>query len=78
MIDQLYTRYDSDRSGSFDKREMVKAMNELLIEYGVHMRINQHQAGRLIREIDSSGDGRVQKSEFFRMVKTILSGTDDY
>jgi Ca2+-binding EF-hand superfamily protein len=53
-------------------------MNELLIEYGVHMRINQHQAGRLIREIDSSGDGRVQKSEFFRMVKTILSGTDDY
>jgi hypothetical protein len=31
LIDQLYLRYDRDRSGTLDKREMVQAMNELLI-----------------------------------------------
>lgn len=40
LIDQLFTRYDSDRSGGLDKRELTRSMNELFNEYGVPMRIN--------------------------------------
>lgn len=74
LVDQLYMRYDRDRSGGLDRREMTRAMNELLVEYGVGMRINERQAGMLMRSIDDSGDGKVQKAEFFRMVKMIMGG----
>jgi Ca2+-binding EF-hand superfamily protein len=40
------------------------------------MRITQRQAAQLIRVVDSSGDGKVSKQEFLRMLKMLLSGDD--
>mgnify|MGYP000884263124 FL=1 len=61
LIDQLYLRYDSDRSGALDRREMTRALNELFVEYGVSIRVSERQAGRLMQAIDNSGDGKIQK-----------------
>jgi|JI6StandDraft_1071083.scaffolds.fasta_scaffold03071_11 Ca2+-binding EF-hand superfamily protein len=61
LIDQLYLRYDSDRSGGLDRREMTRALNELFVEYGVSIRVSERQAGRLMQAIDNSGDGKIQK-----------------
>ncbi len=77
LIDQLYQRYDRDRSGGLDKSELVGAFNELLRELGVSMRITPSQASSLIRAVDNSNDGKVQKGEFFKMLKYLLSDTDD-
>lgn len=42
------------------------------------MRITHSQAARLLQQVDSSNDGKVQKPEFYQMLKFLLSGADDY
>ena len=51
---------------------MMQAMNEFLVEFGVDMSINHEQAAQLIRYADLSGEGKVNKQEFLRMLKILL------
>lgn len=54
---------------------MTRALNELFTEYGMNIRINERQTAGLIRMVDDSGDGRIQKPEFLQMVRMMMSGS---
>ena len=68
VIDQLWTRYDADRSGYLERAEAHRMLADIFKVEGRNM--SKAQMGTIIAIIDSDGDGRVDKSE----LKALLAG----
>lgn len=60
-IDQVFMRYDRDRSGTLEPNELAGFFNDLYAMMGSPMRINMYQAQQAMMQIDRNGDGRASK-----------------
>lgn len=71
-IDQVFSRYDRNYSGSLDVNELSFFFNDIFALTGSPYRINQQQAYAAMRIIDKNGDGMASKPELFMAFKQIL------
>ena len=71
-IDQVFSRYDRDYSGTLDPNELHLFFNDIFALTGSNYRINPQQAFAAMRVIDKNGDGRASKPELFMCFKQIL------
>lgn len=77
-IDQIFARYDRDRSGTLDCNELAAFFNELFAMMGYPTRINQQQGMQAMRIIDKNNDGRASKPELFNCFKMLLQQQGQY
>lgn len=73
-IDEIFDRYDADRSGNLDAQELANFFNDLFRTIGNPTVITQAQAQNAICSIDKNNDGKANKMELFMAFKGIISG----
>lgn len=61
-IDQIFTKYDVDNSGSLDSREMTFFFNDLFQSLNMNIQVNEQQATEAIQSIDQNYDGKVDRA----------------
>ena len=71
-IDQVFMRYDRDRSGTLDSNELAGFFNDVFQMMGSPQRINAYQAQQSLMSIDRNGDGRANKMELFMAFKMMI------
>ena len=64
-IDQIFMKYDRDRSGTLDAAELAAFFNDIFQLMGQPTRINQQQAMAALMQIDKNNDGKASKIELF-------------
>jgi hypothetical protein len=72
-IDQIFMKYDTDRSGTLNANELAYFFNDIFAMMGNPKRINQMEAMQALRAIDQNNDGMASKMELFQAFKQILS-----
>ncbi len=77
-IDQVFNKYDTDRSGTLDCQEMTYFFNDLFKSLGMNVNINQSQAMDAIRSIDKNFDGAIDKLELFQAFKVLMNQQNQY
>lgn len=60
-IDQIFMKYDRDRSMSLDVGELAYFFNDIFALMGDPRRVTQQQAYQALMMIDSNNDGRASK-----------------
>lgn len=60
-VDQVFMRYDTDRSGFLSLNEIAGFFNECLANSGSSRRVTQSEAIQYMQNIDKNMDGRVTK-----------------
>lgn len=71
-IDQVFSRYDRNYSGTLDSTELHLFFNDIFAMTGSPYRIAPQQAYAAMRVIDKNGDGMASKPELFLAFKQIL------
>lgn len=72
LIDELFVRYDTDRSFTLDRRELQNVFNEVLMRFNMGFTISQSEAEALLCEIDGNRDGKIGKPELFRVLRNLV------
>lgn len=73
-IDEVFTHYDKDRSGSLDKSELVGFFNQLFQSFNDPRRVDQNTVNKMMTACDMNHDGQVNKIELFTLFKRVLMG----
>lgn len=75
MIDQVYMQYDQNGTGALEMNEFVPAFNQVVSQLGINRGyMDSNQIMQLMAQIDRSGDGRIQRPEFFALVQKLMGG----
>lgn len=72
FIDELFMRYDIDRSGTLDCRELTPVFNEILMRFNIPISLSQEESRALLYQIDVNTDGRINKTELFNCIKNLV------
>ena len=72
FIQQVFQKYDRDRSGSLDAMELTNFFNDVFQQMGNQTRFNQQQAMQALRVIDKNSDGKASQQELYMAFKQIL------
>lgn len=60
-IDQIFNKFDRDRSGTLDASELANFFNDVFQLMGDPTRINEFQARQAMQAIDQNSDGKASK-----------------
>lgn len=60
-IETVFNKYDTDRTGTLDVREMTLFFNELFRSLNINTVVTEEQALEAIKSIDDNSDGQVNK-----------------
>ena len=60
-IDDIFGKFDRDRSGTLDANELAAFFNDLFTLMKSQQRVNQQQAMNALRAIDKNNDGKASK-----------------
>lgn len=73
LIDELWSKYDTDGNGQLDRGELKKFIGD--IQGKMAMDVEQGDYFNLIRsKFDQDGDEKIEKSEMHRFIKQVISG----
>lgn len=60
-IDQVFQRYDRDRSGGLDAAELASFFADLYRMMGFNVQISYQQASQALAQIDKNFDGKASR-----------------
>jgi Ca2+-binding EF-hand superfamily protein len=60
-IETVFNKYDTDRTGTLDVKEMTMFFNELFRSLNINTIVTEEQALEAIKSIDDNSDGQVNK-----------------
>lgn len=66
-IDQLFYRYDYNRTGTLNIFELHNYLNELFMMSGIPRNVTYNEAYNLLMQMDSNRDGQLNKFELFNL-----------
>ena len=72
-INNIFSRYDTDNSGTLDSHEMTFFFNDLFKALNINQTITHQDSQNAIRSIDQNNDGSVSKEELFVAFKAMLN-----
>lgn len=73
-IDQIFSRYDRDGTGSLDVNELAAFFNEVFQRMGSPVNVTQQQAVQALQFIDKNFDRKASKQELFSALKMLSGG----
>ena len=77
-VDQVFLKYDFDRSGFLTLNEIGNFFNECLANSGQSRRVTQQEAIQYMMNMDRNMDGRISKLELYSGLKAILNDQQGY
>ena len=66
-IDQVFMRYDFNRTGTLNLTELHVFLNELFMMCGLPRRVGYQEAFQALMAMDSNRDGQINKFELFNL-----------
>ena len=72
MVLKIFAKYDKDRSGFLDKPEVLKLLDEILINQG-RPKTTWNQFVKFFDEFDDNGDGVISKNECYNFVNRFIN-----
>lgn len=60
-IDAIFEKYDTDRSGTLEKNQIFKLINDAFKGLGRNREVTEKEADQFIQAIDENGDYKIQK-----------------
>lgn len=72
IIDNLWNEYDKDNSGYLDKEEIIPLAQAALAQVGFSQQLDENLIGAFFAEIDSDGNGKVDREELRRFMKSLV------
>jgi len=77
MVEQIWDKYDVDRSGALDKIETANFLNEILTIQGQGPP-SMEQFNRFFAEFDINQDGVIQRNEMAKFIRQFVFGEPSY
>ena len=71
MIERIFEKYDVDRSGSLNRRETLKVVNDVYQAEG-RRPVTSIQFNRIFNQFDVNGDGKISRKEMTMFVVKFL------
>ena len=71
LVYKIFAKYDKDRNGYLDKPEVLKMLDEILINQG-RPKTTMAQFNRFFAEFDDNGDNVISKNECYNFVSSFL------
>lgn len=71
-MNQLFAKYDLDRSGGLSKDEFIPAVNELFMNLNINKKLSPQDCQQLIYMMDTNKNKAIEKDEFAATVRKIL------
>lgn len=68
-IDQIFVRYDKDRSGTLDLTEVKTIVEEAFKQTGTKKIIGDDDVKKFVSLVDANSDGIISKEELFSVFK---------
>lgn len=68
----LWAEYDKDNSGFLDRQEMGPLAEAALKQVGYTETLDQAAVDAFFSEVDSDGNGMIDKSELLRFMKSLM------
>ena len=72
IIDVLWAQYDVDQSGYIDKEEIEPLAQAALSQVGFTEELDKEVLTSFFAEVDSDGNGQIDKDELLRFMKSIM------
>ena len=72
VVENLWKEYDADNSGYLDREEMIPPAQAALAQIGFNQQLDPAVIDAFFVEIDSDGNGKIDKSELQRFMKSLL------
>lgn len=74
-VDQTFEKYDTDKSGTLDEKELTFFFNDLFKTLGMKDTVTKQQSLEAIKSIDQNSDGSVDKQELFEAFMKMISAS---
>lgn len=71
-IDQIFSKYDKDNSGTLESAEVFNLINDVFSHLSNPRKVTQQEVDGFVKAVDSSGDGKIAKVELFNIFKKVL------
>jgi Ca2+-binding EF-hand superfamily protein len=71
MVVKIFDKYDMNRNGFLEKKEILMLLNEILAGKG-QLPATSTQFNKFFAEIDDNGDGVISRPEISRFVRKFL------
>jgi len=71
-VDELFLKYDRDRTQGLDQRELRDVFNEVLARFNLGFTISQSEAEALLYELDIRHNRRIDKQELYSCLKSLV------
>lgn len=68
-IDQVFARYDYNRTGTLNLPELHNFLNELFMMSGIPRNISYIEAYQALMQVDANRDGQVNKFELYNLFR---------
>ena len=65
IIDTVFAVFDKDGSNSLDQGEVYNFITAALKQMGEDKELTQAEVQEFMKEVDQSGDGKIQKNELY-------------
>lgn len=65
IIDTVFAVFDKDGNNSLDQNEVHNFITAALKHMGEEKEVSQAEVQEFMKEVDRSGDGKIQKNELF-------------
>jgi Ca2+-binding EF-hand superfamily protein len=72
-VDAVFAKYDTDKSGSLEAKEVQGLINDALNHIKAGRQVSEAEVVEFIKQVDQSGDGKVQKPELLIIFKKALA-----
>lgn len=71
-IDQIFVKYDKDRSGTLDLTEVKTIVEEAFRQTGTKKTIAEEDVKKFVSLVDANSDGIISKDELFLVFKKAI------
>ena len=71
-VDAVFGQFDKDNSGFLDNGEVFNLINAAMAKMGANQQISQEQVNQFVKEVDTSGNGRIEKMELFQIFRKCM------
>ena len=72
-VDSVFTQFDRDNSNSLDANEVGNLINAALKHMSSGRQVTQQELNQFIKNVDTTGDGKIQKQELYEIFRRVLS-----
>lgn len=72
-VDAVFDQFDTDKSQSLDRNEVVNLVNAALQSMGVARQASSEEVNGLIEAVDKNNDGKIAKPELFEIFKRVAN-----